>query len=108
LFLGSRLAALNYEWLKDNVKYILNVTGEVQNYYEEDNEFVYMRVPVQDSYETPLHTHFEATAKFIQTALDNYAATPDVTESTAETTQTIETTSKVEETKDEKVEGYLL
>ena len=107
LFLGSRLAALNYEWLKDNVKYILNVTGDLQNYYEEENEFVYMRVPVQDSYEAALNTHFEETAKFIQRALDEYAATPEPVVNTTSTTLPEEgkNDTVVTDIKEEKTEG---
>lgn len=37
VFLGSRLAAMNYEWLAEKgIRYVLNVTGETRNYYEGD------------------------------------------------------------------------
>lgn len=34
LFLGNRLAALNSDWLRHNVAFIVNAAGELRNYYE--------------------------------------------------------------------------
>ena len=50
LYLGSRLAAKNYDWLDGNVTAILNVSMEVKNYCE--GEFVSVLKKSQDSEST--------------------------------------------------------
>ncbi len=72
LFLGSRLAALNWDWLYPNVKRVLNVTAEVKNYYEDEPYFEYMKIPVEDSCETDLQSYFESTNKFISDGIAEY------------------------------------
>jgi protein-tyrosine phosphatase len=78
LYLGSRLAAQNRDWLCQNyIKYVLNVTSETRNYYEKDEELqlVYYNINVMDGIDEDLYSHFNAAADFIHNALEQYNTT---------------------------------
>jgi len=64
LFLGGKLVAQNYDWLKNkNIKAIINATEEVKNFYE--SEFEYLRIPVSDSSDTKIIKYFDSAIQFI-------------------------------------------
>jgi len=74
LYVGGRLAAQNYDWLKetfgDHNVYILNIS-DTTNYHEDDNRFVYKRIPIADSCESELSQHFDECSNYIAEGLNN-------------------------------------
>ncbi len=69
LVLGSEEAAHCREVLEEfGVKYVLNVTAECPNYYEEEKGFVYKRVAVNDTGTQKLSEHFTEAFAFIELA----------------------------------------
>jgi hypothetical protein len=96
LYLGSRLAAKNPDWLFISVTAVLNVTQEVKNYFEgsfvthksqnsSDNENLessnlpsasptiieYKRIACEDAIEEQLTVHFADGAEFIDKVIQN-------------------------------------
>ncbi|ESN93831.1 hypothetical protein HELRODRAFT_88016, partial [Helobdella robusta] len=70
LFLGSEWNASNLDELHaNNVRYILNVTREIANFYPET--FEYVNVRVFDDDHVDLLIHWESTYKFISKARDH-------------------------------------
>jgi len=68
LYIGSRRVAQNKEWLVSNsVRYILNATREVSNFYEE--EFQYKRISITDSMDENAKQYFEEASEFIRDGL---------------------------------------
>jgi len=71
LFLGGRLAAQNWEWLQQcNIRTIVNVTGDVSNYYEAEEGFRYHRFEIEDALGANISVHFDATADVIRKELE--------------------------------------
>jgi len=68
LYIGNKRTAQNKEWLQSNqVRYILNATREVSNYFEE--EFQYKRISITDSMEEDAKKYFEEASEFIRDGL---------------------------------------
>jgi protein-tyrosine phosphatase len=79
LFIGSKRVAQNREWLDlNNIKYILNTSREVGNFFDQDfvykryilkdlsqNSKIFCRILVQDSTDEVLKEHFEGALEFI-------------------------------------------
>jgi len=66
ILLGGKLVAKNEERLeKSKVVAILNVTSSVQNYFENENKFVYKRIDVQDSGDEKIEDYFPEAVTFI-------------------------------------------
>jgi len=67
LYLGTEWNASNWDELNaNNVKYILNMTKEVDNFYP--SHFQYMKIPVSDHDSTELLKHWNRTFEFIKRA----------------------------------------
>jgi len=73
LFLGNKIAAKNKEWLlNNNVKYILNVTKEVKNFFENSGEgFMYKKIRVTDLDNENLLRYFDEASNFIRAGLES-------------------------------------
>jgi len=68
LFIGNKRVAQNKEWLEsNNVRFILNISREVANFYE--SEITYKRVGIADSMEENAKQHFEEATSFIRDGL---------------------------------------
>jgi len=71
LFLGSKQAAHNEEWLEEaGVKYIVNCTSEVKNYYENAG-ITYKRIAIADSGSVPVGLYFKEVCTFIKEAINS-------------------------------------
>lgn len=69
LVLGSEKDAHSKEVLQEfGVRYILNVTANCPNYFEEDDGFVYKRISVSDTGTQKLSQHFSEAFEFIEEA----------------------------------------
>jgi len=67
LFMGSKIAAKNRDLLlARNIKYVLNMTDEIPNYYPDD--FQYLKLNFQDKMDEKLETCFEECFAFIEKA----------------------------------------
>jgi Dual specificity phosphatase, catalytic domain len=72
LYLGSKEAAANGDWLDEcEISHILNVTSGVANYYESDEDVEYMQIRVADSPDEDLSRHFNDAIEFIDAAVSN-------------------------------------
>jgi hypothetical protein len=66
LYLGNARDASDLRELLDrNITYILNVTNDIPNKFENDPRFTYMNLRVQDNWQTNLADHFQEAFKFI-------------------------------------------
>ncbi len=66
LYLGNARDASDLRELLDrNITYILNVTNDIPNKFENDPRFKYMNLRVQDNWQTNLADHFQEAFKFI-------------------------------------------
>lgn len=75
LFLGSWHAARNLEELKTKkVKYIVNCTKEVENFYEGTSQFAYVRLGLDDSFFEDSTRAFEVAFQIIERARKEKAA----------------------------------
>jgi hypothetical protein len=71
LYLGGRLAAQNWEWLDQcKIKCVLNVTGDVSNYYEGEEGFSYHRYAVEDISGSRIGVFFDETTDLIRKELE--------------------------------------
>jgi len=71
VFLGGRNVAKNIQFLHEkNIKFVVNVTKEVNNYHE-DVGITYRRIEVADSANTDLLAHFDLITGVISDALKN-------------------------------------
>ncbi len=60
IFLGSTHNAANRDTLKKyNIKYIFNITKEFRNYYDDTNEFIYMKCCVCDDNNDNISRYFK-------------------------------------------------
>jgi protein-tyrosine phosphatase len=65
IYLGSSHNAANKKLLNDkNIKYIINVTNEIDNYYP--NDFTYVNYKLNDNNEEPIIQHLEDAYKKIK------------------------------------------
>ena len=66
LYLGNARDASDLRELLDrNITYILNVTNDIPNKFENDPRFTYMNLRVKDNWQTNLADHFQEAFKFI-------------------------------------------
>lgn len=49
------------------IRYIVNVTPDVENKFEGDSEFRYMKISIADKWNSEVSMHFENCCKFIGT-----------------------------------------
>jgi len=69
MYLGSRDNASNLEHLEVlGITHILNVTSEVDNYFQDHGYFKYLRIPVNDSASEELFKQFAQACSFIDEA----------------------------------------
>ncbi|XP_060083321.1 dual specificity protein phosphatase 7-like [Ylistrum balloti] len=69
LYLGNARTSADIGQLKKHgIKYILNVTPNVPNKFEEDNDFKYMQIPVADQLSQNLSAFFPKAIAFIDEA----------------------------------------
>lgn len=60
LYLGSAYNAASYQTLiQYNIKYIINVTNEITNYYPDD--FTYYRIPIKDNNVESMQEYFNTS-----------------------------------------------
>ena len=72
LYLGSSLNASDKVSLKSlNIKYILNCASECKNLFENDNEFVYLKLETKDSNDFNIEDYFDKAYDFISMAKNN-------------------------------------
>jgi len=65
IYLGNGYNASNRELLKNkNIKYILNVTKEIPNHFENDNDIKYLQINVMDWKSETIIDHFDDILKF--------------------------------------------
>ncbi len=79
LYIGSRRVAQNKEWLMSHsVRYILNATREVSNFYEEEFQYkryafsrrvTLVRISITDSMDEDAKQYFEEASEFIRDGL---------------------------------------
>ena len=66
LYLGNARDASDLRGLLDrNISFILNVTNDIPNKFENDPRFTYMNLRVQDNWQTNLSDHFQDAFRFI-------------------------------------------
>uniref|UniRef100_A0A915HZF6 protein-tyrosine-phosphatase n=1 Tax=Romanomermis culicivorax TaxID=13658 RepID=A0A915HZF6_ROMCU len=69
LFLGNSSNSADKETLlKCNIKYILNVTPDLPNVFENDPDFRYLKLPIYDHWSQDLLIHFPSAISFIDEA----------------------------------------
>ncbi|XP_074645425.1 dual specificity protein phosphatase 6-like [Tubulanus polymorphus] len=74
LFLGNARTSSNFEILaKLGIRYILNVTSNVPNVFENDTNFKYMQIPISDHWSQNLSVFFPQAISFIDEARRNKA-----------------------------------
>jgi len=65
IFLGSACNAASYKILKDhNIKFIINVSAEISNYYPKD--FEYYQILIRDDNNESIHKYFDITYDVIE------------------------------------------
>lgn len=70
LYLGSAYNAVSYQTLiNKNIKYIINVTLEISNYYIDDSTFTYYQIPIRDNNTDSILTYLLPSYEFIDNAL---------------------------------------
>ena len=70
LYLGSAYNAASYQTLmKYNIRYIINVTNEITNYYPDD--FTYYRIPIRDNNIDSMQEHFSTSYEKINEYMNN-------------------------------------
>lgn len=66
IYLGNGYNASNYKIIEEkNIKTIINVTKEIDNYFEYTNEFNYIKIPINDTNTSSLFNHFDTLLKYI-------------------------------------------
>ena len=71
LYLGGEYDAFDYNnFVKYNIKAVINVTPDVPNFFE-DKGITYLRVPILDNINENISTFFPQTFEFIETHIQN-------------------------------------
>lgn len=66
IYLGSAFNASCWYTLESlNIKYIVNVTSEITNYYESSSEMTYYRIPIKDDNNESIQGYFDESFKKI-------------------------------------------
>jgi len=71
LYLGGEICSTDLSVLKNlNIKRIINVTSTSKNLFENnsENKVEYLRVAIEDSYDSQIGTHFAKCTEFIDSA----------------------------------------
>eukprot|EP00993_Chasmostoma_nieuportense_P004341 NODE_5015_length_710_cov_8.768439_g4852_i0.p1 GENE.NODE_5015_length_710_cov_8.768439_g4852_i0~~NODE_5015_length_710_cov_8.768439_g4852_i0.p1 ORF type:complete len:208 (-),score=61.73 NODE_5015_length_710_cov_8.768439_g4852_i0:86-646(-) len=69
LYLGNARDAVNYDTLKSkNIKWILNISKEVDCPEAERLGYTYMQIDVEDNSDVPIGDHFHSATEFIENA----------------------------------------
>jgi dual specificity MAP kinase phosphatase len=85
IYLGNGYNASNYSVIRDyNIKYIVNVTNEIPNYYEyniisnnnslcttHNLDIKYLTIPIYDNSENHIYSHINKALEFIEEAQSN-------------------------------------
>ena len=67
IYLGSAFNAASYDLLKElNIKMIINATTEISNYYEDNDEFTYVRYKLYDNNKNSIKKYLERSFNDIQ------------------------------------------
>ncbi len=70
IYLGSAYNAASYQTLVDhNIKYIINVTSEISNYYEDC--FTYYQIPMRDNNADSIMKYFDDSYNKLEEFLNN-------------------------------------
>ena len=71
IYLGNAYNSSNYLVIKNNnIKYVVNVTKELPNYYE-NNDINYYRIPISDNCEYHISSHIQNVIDFIEQSQKN-------------------------------------
>ena|SRR3990167_2416919 len=66
VFVGGEMVAKNRELLDERqIRGVVNATKELQNFFEDDEEFSYFKIPLPDSIEAQLIKFFDDSSAFI-------------------------------------------
>ena len=66
LFLGNRQVAEDMEILdKHDIHYVVNVTADIPNHFENDSHFRYLQIPITDNIKENLASYFPKANAFI-------------------------------------------
>lgn len=72
IYLGSAFNAASYDLLKElNITLIINATTEISNYYEESNEFTYVRYKLYDNNKNSIKKYLESSFNDIKQHQDS-------------------------------------
>ena len=72
IYVGNYKTALDANlMIKEGITYILNCGNGLKNFYESDNIFKYLYVPIYDSDSQKLDKYLEITNKFIKEGSQN-------------------------------------
>ncbi len=67
IYLGNAYNASNFNQLDEfNITTIINVTNEIPNYFEELEEFSYLKIPIDDTNSNTLLSFFEKANEYIK------------------------------------------
>jgi len=73
LYLGAEICSTDLFVLRNlNIKKIINVTTNIRNQFESNDEYKiqYLRIPLEDSYDSQIGVHFQKCIDFINSAKD--------------------------------------
>ena len=71
IYLGNAYNASNYSVIRNNnIKYIINATKELPNFYE-NSDVKYLRIPVADNCDHHISDHIHEAMEFIKMAQEN-------------------------------------
>jgi protein-tyrosine phosphatase len=72
IYLGNGRDAMNYDQLKSHdITHILNCTDDVENYYEDDVSFKYLKLGIKDfGADKGIHRCFDVAMNFVQEVLE--------------------------------------
>ncbi len=66
LYLGNAYNASNFNQLDEfNITSILNITNEIPNYFEEDDNFDYIKISIDDTNKESIINHLDMALKFL-------------------------------------------
>ena len=72
LYLSSVVGARNIDKLIENgITHIINITDFLENYFESNSRFTYLKIPIPDSINIKIVDHFDISFNFIDNALLN-------------------------------------
>lgn len=70
IFISGFTCASNQNNLdNNNIKYIINCTNTVSNYFENNSSLTYLRIPIDDTYNQHIEQYFDMTYNTIEQAI---------------------------------------